>query len=434
MLAIKGGKSVISNPMAVHKPYPQIGENEHKYINQVLQSGKLWGTWAPMVTELEDKWANFINTKYCLAVCSGTSALHCAIYGCGVQPSDEVIVPAYSFIATASTVLMANAIPIFADVDINGNICLASIEKNINEKTKAIIVVHIHGLPANIFAIKEIAKKHNLLIIEDCSQAHGAEINGIRVGSIGDIGTFSLNATKVLAGGEGGLITTNNEPIFNRIAKMRVFGMEIQNYKRFYRDADGLGYNYRISEFCAAFALARFEQFEKEQLLRIENVNYFLNGIKDLKGIFFDKVEDNKLHIYQLLRLRLLPNAIGISLDVEVFRYRLLLALEREGCFFWVWEGKSLPAYKIFQNKNIDGGGLPWMLHNSRKNISYEIKQYPNSNQIVLDSIFTTSHYPPNDKTLMESYIKAFRKIWNNLDDVINLNEYPPNSNYVTPF
>lgn len=434
MLAINGGTPVISNPDLVHKPYPLIGSTEHDYMNRVLQSGKLWGTWAPMVNELENKWANFVGVKHCLAVSSGTSALHCAIHGCGIQPADEIIVPAYSFIATASSVMMANAIPVFADVDSKGNICPESVKKQISKKTKAIIVVHIHGLPANIFEIKKIAEEHNLLIIEDCSQAHGAEINGIQVGSIGDVGTFSLNATKILIGGEGGLITTSNSIIFNRIAKMRVFGMEIKNNNKLYRDADGLGYNYRITEFCAAFSCARLSKFPTEQVERISNVKCFFEGIKNLIGLQFDEPEDNKTHVYQLLRIKLLPHLLGSSINVELFRHRLLLALEKEGCFFWIWEGKPLPQYKVFQNKNSDGGGLPWVLPNARKDINYEIGNYPVSSQMVKDSIFTTSHYPPNDRKLMKNYSKIFRKVWDNIQDVINLNEFPSESDYITPF
>lgn len=434
MLAINGGTPIISNPFEFHQAYPLIGEVEKKYINQVLSSGKLWGTWAPMVTELETQWANYTHTKFCLAVCSGTSALHCALYGCGIQPGDEVIVPAYSFIATASSVLMVNAIPIFADVDEAGNISPESIERQITNKTKAIIVVHIHGLAADFFSIKQIADKYNLYIIEDCSQAHGATIDNKLVGGLGHVGTFSLNATKVLVGGEGGLITTNNEQIFNRIARMRVFGMEILKDKKYYRDADSLGYNYRMNEFCAAFALARFQSFEAEQKLRIENVKYFLNGIKTLQGISYYEEPLGKLHIYQLLRLHLLPLDLGLSIDVELFRYRLLLALEKEGAFFWIWEGKSLPDYTIFKTKNQDGGGLPWTLPNSRKNIHYDAQEYKMSNRLVKTSIYTTMHYPPNNKALMDKYIEIFHKVWKYLPDVMNLNQHPLNSNYITPF
>jgi dTDP-4-amino-4,6-dideoxygalactose transaminase len=434
MLAFYGGSPIISDVQKEHKQYPLIGDIERSHIEDVLKSGKLWGTWAPKTKELENVWRNYIGTKYCLAVCSGTSALHCALFGCGILPGEEVIVPAYSFIATATSVLMINAIPIFVDVDENGNIDSDKIENYINSRTRAIIVVHLHGMAANIHKIKEITSKYKLKLIEDCSQAHGATHNGIKVGGIGDVGTFSLNATKVLAGGEGGLITTNDEYIYNRIAKMRVFGMEVSQGKYFYRDADGLGYNYRINEFCAAFTLGRFTQFEYETEQRIKNAEFFIFGVKDLKGISFSIGPKEGRHIYQLLRIRVNPLKIGLNMDKQLFRHRLLIALEKEGLQFWIWEDKPLPAYGIFKTKNIDEGGLPWNLPNAREGIDYDLNQYPISLQISGDSIFTVAHYPPNDTKLMSLYIDAFHKVWRHIEDVARINECPSRSNHITPF
>ena len=226
MLAILGGTPVITNRKQ-HGQYPPIGKKERKRIATVLDSGILWGPWAPMVRELEQKWANRTGTSYCAALNSGTAALHCALVGCGVNLGDEVIVPAYSFIATASAVIMAGAIPIFVDIQPEtGNIDPSFVESAITDKTKAIIAVHLHGLPADMEQLKAIAQFHQLHLIEDCAQAHGAIYKGDVVGSLSDVGIFSLNATKVLAGPEGGLLTTNSEEIFNRAAKMRVFGTE----------------------------------------------------------------------------------------------------------------------------------------------------------------------------------------------------------------
>jgi perosamine synthetase len=226
MLAIFGGNPVIDNK-ELHGQYPVIRSNERQRITAVLDSGILWGPWAPMTRELEQKWAERVGVNFCAALNSGTAALHCALAGCGVRLGDEVIVPAYSFIATASSVLMVGAIPIFVDIQSKtGNINPALIEAAITDRTKAIIAVHLHGLPADMEELRSIAQRHQLYLIEDCAQAHGATYQGEFVGSLSDVGTFSLNATKVLAGPEGGLLTTNSETIFNRAAKMRVFGTE----------------------------------------------------------------------------------------------------------------------------------------------------------------------------------------------------------------
>lgn len=420
MLAILGGDPVI--PPGMHGRYPPVGGREREYLGQVLDSGVLWGPWAPMTRRLEAEWAERTNVRHCVALNSGTAALHCALVGCGVGPGDEVIVPACSFIATASSVLMAGAVPIFVDVESeSGNIDPAHVEAAITEQTRAIIVVHLHGLPADMDRLQDVAQRYGLHLLEDCAQAHGARYRGRPVGGLSAVGTFSLNCTKALAGPEGGLLTTNSDDILNRAAKMRVFGTEWRNGEQIVRDADSLGYNYRTNELSAAFTLARLEAFDSEQTLRVENAVRLINGIKLLPGVSVPTALAGKEHVFQMFRIRISEGAVRRDLSAAEMRERIVAALVAEGAIWWIWERKPLPAYNLFQTLNADGRGFPWSLTGTRQGIRYRPEDYPVSVATCDDSIFTSSHFPPNGPDLIDLYVEAFKKVWDNLDAVASL-------------
>jgi dTDP-4-amino-4,6-dideoxygalactose transaminase len=423
-LAIFGGKPVVD--AAVHGRYPIIGLRERELINKVLDSGELWGPWAEYTQQFEQLWADRVGVKYCALLNSGTAALHSGLAGCGIGPNDEVIVPANTFFASAAAVLMVGAIPIFVDVQPEtGNIDPSQIEKAISEQTRAIMVVHLHGLPADVDSLLEIAKAYKLFLIEDCAQAHGATYCNRQVGSIGDVAAFSLNATKVLAGAEGGMLTTDSEEIFNRAARLRVFGTEWRDNELIYRDADSFGYNFRSNEFTAALALARAESLDTEQEWRISNAKRFIAGISDLAGVQVPTVPNDRTHIFQMIRLRLDGSALGIAMPADLFRERVLAALNAEGADWWTWETKPLPNFTVFKTLNADGRGYPWTLSDTRRTMQYKAEDYPVSLATTRDSIFTTSHYPPNQPSLIDKYIEAFHKVWSSLDEVIELDVTP---------
>ncbi len=420
MLAILGGSSVI--PQGLHGQYPPVGIREKELIGAALDSGILWGPWAPMTKRLEAEWARRVGVLHCAALNSGTAALHCALAGCGVRPGDEVIVPACSFIATASSALMAGAIPIFVDVQQDsGNIDPTLVEAAITDRTRAMIVVHLHGLPADIEPLLTIAEQYGLHLIEDCAQAHGARYRGRVVGGLASVGAFSLNCTKGLAGPEGGLLTTNNDEILNRAAKMRVFGTEWRDGEQIVRDADSLGYNYRTNELAAAFTLARLESFNSEQAVRAANAWRLIDGIKSLPGVAVPSVPADKEHAFQMIRIRITADSLQYNITVAELRERVVVALAAEGARWWIWERKPLPAYNLFKTLNADGRHYPWSLPEAHKGISYHPEDYPVSVATCDDSIFTTSHFPPNDFRLMDLYVEAFHKVWDNLDAVASL-------------
>ncbi|MEM2121930.1 MAG: DegT/DnrJ/EryC1/StrS family aminotransferase, partial [Candidatus Woesearchaeota archaeon] len=209
---------------------PNLGNKELKLIKEVFSSGII--VQGPKVEEFEKEFSSYIGTKYGIATSSGTTALHTAAISAGIKEGDEVIVPSFSFIATANCVLYCGAKPVFADINEEDfNISPDDIQKKISPKTKAIIPVHLYGQPADMKAIMDIAQEKDLIVIEDACQAHGAEFNNKKVGSFG-IGVFSFYATKNITTGEGGMITTDDEKI-NEVSRMiRSHG----SVKRYYHD------------------------------------------------------------------------------------------------------------------------------------------------------------------------------------------------------
>src|SRR5512136_2489311 len=282
-LAIDGGAPLLKR--GDYQNWPIIGKDERRLINEVLDLGIVAGGTAPQVKALEQEWAAYVGTKHCLTTCSGTAALHMSLAACGVGPGDEVITSAFTFLASASCALHQNAVPVFVDIDPRTyNMDPTKLEAAINERTKAIIPVHIQGLPADLDPIMKIAKKHNLHVIEDACQAHGAEYKGRKVGSIGHTGTFSLNNFKNLCGGEGGLFTTNDEDLLNRGVLIRCFGDEIDevSHRRIY-NASILGYMYRNQELPAALARGQLKHLDEYNAQRIANADYLTRELAKIR-------------------------------------------------------------------------------------------------------------------------------------------------------
>ncbi|WP_010276232.1 DegT/DnrJ/EryC1/StrS family aminotransferase [Paenibacillus senegalensis] len=285
-LAIDGGTPVRSRPW--NAQWPEFGELERKLVLEVVDSGH-WGGVFPFgsqkekVPQLESQFAQLHNCKHAIGVPNGTLAITIALQAAGVKPGDEVIVPPYTFIATASAPLLFGAIPVFVDIE-EETLLLdpEKVESAITPKTKAIIAVHIAGCPANMSRLKEIAGKHGLVLIEDAAQAVGAEWEGHKVGSIGDLGTFSLQSSKNLNAGEGGIVTTNNtsywEQAWSIVNIGRIPSGEWYQHER-------LGQNYRLTEFQAAIALAQMTRLEEQMARREKNVALLNQLLASLDGI-----------------------------------------------------------------------------------------------------------------------------------------------------
>ena len=241
----------------------------------------------------EASFADFIGTKHAIATSSGTSALHLSLIALGIKPRDEVIVPALTFFATVEAVLHQGATPVFADLDPN-TYCIDpnDIENKITEKTRAIIPVHFFGQAAEMDHICEIRQKKAIKIIEDCAQAHGAEYKGKKVGSFGDANCWSFYATKNMTTGEGGMVTTDNEEVENKIRAIRNHGMVNRN------DHLYLGYNYRMSEIHAAIGIVQLKKLESLNNKRIENSNKLRKELESLDWLEAQYIPDYVKHAF----------------------------------------------------------------------------------------------------------------------------------------
>jgi len=276
---------------------PVITHEEIAAVSEVLMSGMLAS--GKKVTAFEQGFANLCRTSHAVAVSNGTTALHAALLAAGIGPGDEVIVPAFSFFATASSVNMCGATPVFCDVDEQTfNIDPARIGALITPRTKAVIGVHLFGQPFNVPAIREICSSRNLTLIEDAAQAHGALWNGEPVGGFGNYGCFSFYATKNLITGEGGMVTTNDKAAMERL---RIIINHGQSAKYLHTR---LGYNYRMTDIAAAIGLIQLKKLEKFNARRRKNAEYLTSHIR-CKGIVTPFVTLDVQHVFHQYVLRL---------------------------------------------------------------------------------------------------------------------------------
>jgi len=309
---------------------PLMGEEEKRAVVQVLESGMLAS--GPKVEKFEKMFAEYVGVKYAVATTSGTAALHLALLSLGIGKGDEVIVPSFSFIATANSVLFCNAKPVFCDVKPDSfNIDVDKIESLISDKTKAIIPVHLYGQPADMKPILEIAEKHGLYVIGDAAQAHGAEYNGKKIGSFGDVECFSFYPTKNMTTGEGGMLTTDDEEIAEVARSLRNHGRERAKggyeHKR-------LGYNYRMTDIAAAIGIEQLKKLEKFNEARRKNARFFDKELDGVEGIEVPYVMENVKHVYHQYTLKCND------------REKIMEGLKRKDIGYGIYYPKPLHFYK----------------------------------------------------------------------------------------
>ena len=287
----------------------QIGDEEINAVVEVLRSGML--AQGPKVAEFEKAFAEYIGVKHAIAVSSGTTALHIALMACGIKEGNEVITTPFSFIASANCALYAGAVPVFADINPQTyNLDVRKIADAITDKTRAIVPVHLYGLPVNMEDIRWLANRHGIAVIEDAAQAHGAEINGRKAGSFGDAACFSLYATKNMMTGEGGMITTNRDDVADSARMLRQHGMRVR-YQH-----EMLGYNFRMTDIAGAIGLAQLAKLEGFNRRRIENAAHLSSLLKDRYVVPF--ISGGYRHVFHQYTIRL-PE----KMDREALRARL---------------------------------------------------------------------------------------------------------------
>ncbi|MFX0133720.1 MAG: DegT/DnrJ/EryC1/StrS family aminotransferase [Candidatus Hodarchaeota archaeon] len=376
---------------------PLVGNEEIEAVAEVLRSG--YYVQGPKVKQFEQDFAKYIGTTQAIATNSGTSALHIAIAAAGIGPGDEVIVPAITFFSTVTSVIHNNAIPIFADID-REIFCLSpeDMEKRITEKTKAVIPVHFYGHPAEMDSIMKIAKAHDLIVIEDCAQAHGAEYKGKKVGSIGHMGCWSFYATKNITTGEGGMITTN-DPSFEQTARV------IRNHGMTSRDDHSiLGYNYRMNEISAAIGIVQLPKLDKFNEIRSKNSMYLIKGLEGVDWIELPVIKPYIKHAFFWCPIQVKEDKLGMKTK------DLITKLRDNGVE--VRHRYIAPLYKqpMLLNQKAYTKGCPFSCPFYGKDIDYSQINCPNTEKIAGKMIGLPNH-PKLTQNELDRVISTLKEI-----------------------
>lgn len=288
-------------------------EEDLQLITKIIKRGTQWAL-GPEIEEFENAIKEYVGTNYCVTLNSGTSALHALFLSYGIGQNDELIIPSFTFISTANSVLFVNAKPIFADIEKDTyGLDPKILSKKITTKTKAIVPIDYGGLSCKIKEIKHIANDNKILLIEDSAEALGAKVSGKKVGSLSDSAIFSFCGNKVLTTGEGGAVVTNSKKIFEKIKLLRSHG-RIDDVPYFNNPNDpkyvGVGYNWRMSSLTAALGLSQLNKLDKIIKKRQQVAHYFSSHLKKYPDIIIPNTPEGSEHIYQMYTIRLKNNQI----------------------------------------------------------------------------------------------------------------------------
>jgi dTDP-4-amino-4,6-dideoxygalactose transaminase len=278
-LAINGGTPVRSDPWP---SWPVSDQREVRALEAVVRSG-VWGLGGEQIREFCRRFAEYHHARFAVAVANGTAALEVGLTACGLGQGDECIIPAYTFVATATACLKMQVVPVFAEIDPDTfTLDPADVERRITPRTRAIMPVHVAGCPCDMDALLAVARKHDLRVIEDACQAHGAEWKGRRVGAIGDCGGFSFQSSKNLTAGEGGAVVTDDEDVYARAFQFHNVGRAPEGSRHQFAS---LGSNYRMTEWQAAVLLAQFERLDEQTATRNRNALHLSQRLAQIEGI-----------------------------------------------------------------------------------------------------------------------------------------------------
>lgn len=398
MLALLGGTPIRTRPFPT---WPIFGDAEEARLLRTLRSGR-WGRLdGDEVAEFERRFAALHGCRHGIAVVNGTVSLRIALLAAGIRAEDEVVVPPYTFISTASAVIEANAIPVFADIDVNTfNLDPRAAEAALTPRTRAIIPVHFAGQPAEMDAIMRVAQARGLTVIEDAAHAHGASYRGRPAGSIGHLASFSFQSSKNLTAGEGGMITTNDDALAESCRSIQNCG----------RVPGGLWYehhvisgNYRLGEFQGAVLNCQLDRLDEQARARDANGQYLASVIAALPGLHPQaRSADCTRHGYHLFMLRLDAAAFGVP------RAAVLSALEAEGIPCSTGYGFSLPRQPLFRNKAF-GPFLPGAVDR----LDYRDTRCPVSDLICREQcIWLEQHLLLGSREDTEDIARAFEKVY----------------------
>ncbi len=395
-LAILGGE-----PVAAGGPryrWPEYGDEERRALEETLTRG----SWCRImlsdedsdVCHFEQEWAEFLGVKHCVAVGNGTIALMCALWGLGIEPGDEVIVPAVTFVATASAVALCRGVPVFVDVRPDTlQIDSAAVEAAITPRTRAIIPVHYGGYPCDLDALKQVAHRHGLAVIEDSAHAHGSEWRGCKVGAHITAGAFSFQHGKSLTAGEGGAVVTDSDDLAGRVWSFHNVG-RVKGQPG--AAAEMLTGNFRMVEWCGAILRAQLRRLPEQNRRRRENCHWASRRLRDIGGLE-PLPEDPRItgRGYYFYVLRYDASKFG-----GVHRDVFLRAMQAEGC--------SCAA----------GYGVPVYEHPAFSTTPHRAAACPNAERICADEQVTLWNHLLLDRGNLEDFTRAVEKLRANVDEL----------------
>ena len=420
-LAILGGEKVRNKPFV---NYAIIGEEEKQRVSEVLEGGMLSGFIAragetflggKQLKELESLARDYFKIKHAVAVNSATAALHAAVAACGIGPGDEVIVTPYTMCSSATSIIMSNAIPVFADIE-EDTFCIdpKEIEARITPQTKAIIVVHLFGYAAKMDEIMAIASKHKLKVIEDCAQSPGTIYKGKKAGTIGDIGILSLNQHKTITSGEGGIAITDDPDLALRMQLIRNHGEVITADMKVDDVTNIVGFNYRMTELEAAVSVGQFKRLDSLNDYRIGLAEYLTKQLSDFDGLILPKKTEASDHVYFMYPLKFKEEVIGVKRD------KFVKALQAEGIPCGIGYIKPIYLEPLYQKRTAYGRqGCPFSCSFYQGKADYSKGICPVTEKMYEKELFlmpVCRH--PHTKEDIDDVVAAFKKVFANLEEL----------------
>lgn len=421
-LALLGGEPVRTKPFPAHNP---IGKEEKEAAVEVLETGVLsrfLGSWHPdfyggdKVKEMECAWAEFVGAKHAVSFNSAASGLFAAVGAAGVGPGDEVIVTPYTMSASATAIIGYNGVPLFADIQ-DDIFCLdpASIRERVTPRTRAIMVVHLFGHPADMDPIMEIARGNGLAVIEDAAQAPGAVYKGRKVGSLGDMTVFSLNYHKHIHTGEGGMVTTDSDHFAERLQLIRNHGEAVVGGKGVSNLINTFGFNLRLTEISAAIGTAQLAKLPQLLETRIANAEYLSRLIGALPGLKAPAVYPGCKHVYYVQSFLFDEAQVGVSRErfVEAIGAELPTAEDRDWPLLSAGYGAPLYLLPMYQQQvGYGSSGCPFKCPLYEGKVDYRQSLCPTTERVEERIITMEFMRPPAVLEDMRDVVNAFEKVY----------------------
>jgi dTDP-4-amino-4,6-dideoxygalactose transaminase len=414
-LALLGGQPAVPEP-GPHFSWPPLDDQTTAAVLSQLHTAVSIYDRSGVIAELEDALCAYFGVRHAVLTSSATAALHSMYAASGIGPGDEVIVPAYTFFATATPLLHLGAVPVLADSDETGNISVDDVADKISPQTVAIVTTHLWGIPADIEGLRNLANWHSLMLLEDASHAHGAQIGPQKVGTFGQGAAFSLNGPKPLSAGEGGIALTDDDEVYYRVLLHGQYNKrcrsEIPATHPLHRYAvTGMGLKFRIHPLAAAIALDQLGHLDEYLAGRAEIARYLCNQLGQLPGIAVPAVPPDHQPTWYGLPLIYVPDELD-GLPVE----RFYAALQAEGCREVDRPGSTRPlnALWLFQNPE------PLFPHDQHvQRLHYQEHQFPVAEQVHHHTLKLPVWHREADLPLVKRYIDGFCKVIDNYKHLI---------------